>query len=311
MKTVRLGKTDLLVSRIGLGTAEIGFNYGIGAPTLPTEAEAIGFLNKAADLGITFFDTANYYGLAEERIGKSGILKNPRVIVETKCAQFLEKGENFTGQELEIKIRNQVTDSLKKLRVPVIDILMLHGPSQEQLEDGELIKTMRRLKQGGLVRFLGVSSRGEENALAALNAGIDVLQVAYSILDQRMAKRVLPLARRLGVGIVSRSALLKGALTLSRHQLPDKLVPLRQQVDKVEELAIASGLSLVTLAIRFVLNNSYIDTTLIGTNKVANLEKAVLALETEQLPEKILAQLENFALTDLEQIDPAKWPPLQ
>lgn len=311
MERVVLGKTGLLVSRLGLGTAEIGFSYGIGTPTLPTEAETIGFLKKAVDLGITFFDTANYYGFAEGRLGQSGITKIPNIVVETKCAQFLEKGENPTGQELEAKIRSQVADSLQKLQLPMIDILMLHGPSKEQLEDGELLNIMRQLKREGLVRFLGISSRGEENALAAINAGIDVLQVAYSILDQRMAKQVFPLARRSGIGIVSRSVLLKGALTPLRHQLPDKLAPLRQQADKIEELAVTNGMDLVTLAIRFVVGNPQISTTLIGTNEIANLKNVILASEMGPPAEKILGQLGNFVLTDLEQIDPAQWPPLQ
>src|SRR3989344_5280041 len=100
-----LGKTDLRVSRLGLGTAEIGFAYGLGNPELPNETEALTLLQQAVELGVTFFDTANYYGLAEERLGKSGVLKNPDVVVCTKCAQFLEKGEYFAPAELEAKIR--------------------------------------------------------------------------------------------------------------------------------------------------------------------------------------------------------------
>ena len=89
MDGATLGRTRLKVSRIGLGTAEIGFSYGLGARPLPSEMEAITLLRRAVDLGITFFDTANYYHLAEERIGKSGILENPAVMAETKMAPFL------------------------------------------------------------------------------------------------------------------------------------------------------------------------------------------------------------------------------
>ena len=137
MKIERLGKINLLASRIGLGTAEIGLAYGLGDRPLPSESEAIGLLKQAVDLGVTFFDTANYYGLAEERIGKSGILRNSNVIVETKCAQFLEKGEYFSPSELAVKIRSQVDDSLTKLRIETLPILMLHGPNQEQIKKGE------------------------------------------------------------------------------------------------------------------------------------------------------------------------------
>ena len=311
MNRVTLGKTNLQVSRISLGTAEIGFNYGIGERPLLDTGRADSFLKQGLELGINFFDTANYYGEAEKRLGQSGLTRETGVVIETKCAQFLEKGEYFSDKEIEDKIRAQVADSLSKLKLSILDILMLHGPSQEQLADGKLIKIMHKLKQEKLIRFLGISSRGEENALAALNTDIDVLQVAYSVLDQRMAKHVFPLAQNLGVGIVSRSTLLKGALTPLRHQLPEKLLPLKLQADKINQLAEENHMDLPTLAIRFALSNHYIASVLIGTNKIDNLQKAVLASEAGPLPEKILHQLEKLQLTDLEQIDPAKWPPLK
>src|SRR3989344_5986387 len=124
MEIKNLGRTKLNVSRLGLGTAEIGFAYGIGPRTLPSEKEAVDFLKEAADLGITFFDTANYYGTAEERIGKSGILKNPDIIVETKCAKFLEDGSDYSAAEAERLIREQVETSLTLLKVDALPILM-------------------------------------------------------------------------------------------------------------------------------------------------------------------------------------------
>ena len=114
-----LAGANLQVSRIALGTDEIGFAYSIGEATLITETEAIDFLKKTVDLGVTFFDTANYYGLAEERIGKSGILKNPEIIVETKCAQFLEKGEYFSRLELEKKIKKPLIKEKEPINTEV------------------------------------------------------------------------------------------------------------------------------------------------------------------------------------------------
>ena len=311
MTTNPLGKTGLSVSRLGLGTAEIGFSYGIGDRPLPTEAEAISFLQKVTELGITFFDTANYYGESEVRLGKSGVLNNPNVVVETKCAQFLEKGEYFSPVELEEKIRAQVNDSLEKMRVPTLSILMLHGPSREQIEEGVLLHILQKLKQEGLIKFIGISARGEGPALAAVSAeGVDVVQVAYSILDQRMAKEVLPLAQKRGVGIVNRSVLLKGSLTPLRAKLPVGLEPLRTATDKIEEIAISLGMDLPTLAIRFAISNPLIATSLIGTNKIENVQKALNALAEGPLSGEVITKLEACAVTDIAQIDPAHWPKL-
>src|SRR3989338_5072083 len=123
METKLLGRTNLKVSRLGLGTAEIGFAYGIGLRTLPSEDEAVKLLKKAVNLGINYFDTAYFYGLAEERIGKSGITKLPEVVIATKCGQFLEKGEDPRERELEQKLREQVETSLRNLKVDSVPIL--------------------------------------------------------------------------------------------------------------------------------------------------------------------------------------------
>jgi len=306
-----LGRTGLPVSRLSFGTAEIGFAYGIGSRPLPTEDEAVTLLKYAVERGVTFFDTASYYGLSEERIGASGILNNEHVLVETKCAQFLEKGEYFTPAELEQKIRVQVTESLAKLRVDTLPILMLHGPSAEQIAAGELIDILKTLQREGLVRFTGVSTRGEESPLAALASGaFDVIQVAYSILDQRMSANVLTTAARANVAIVNRSVLLKGALTPLRSHLPSGLEPVQQRVQQAEHIAVAIGTDLPTLAIRFALSNPHITTTLIGTNKKEHLDRAIAAVEAGPLSEEILTTLRTLALTDIHYVDPAHWPKL-
>ena len=304
-----LAGANLQVSRIALGTAEIGFAYGIGKATLITETEAIDFLKKTVDLGVTFFDTANYYGLAEERIGKSGILKNPEIIVETKCAQFLEKGEYFSRLELEKKIREQVASSLDKLKIDCLPILMLHGPSKEQIEKGELIEIMAKLKKEGKFQFAGVSTRGEESPLAAIASDFfDVIMVAYSVLDQRMSKKVLPAAQKKNIGIVNRSVLLKGSLTSLREKLPPALDLLKKSIREAEKIADELGIDLPALAVRFTLSEPAITTTLIGTDKIEHIKTAVEAVKAGLLPVEIIKKLRALAITDPKQVDPAQWP---
>ena len=267
-----LGRTNLKVSRLGLGTAEIGFAYGIGLRTLPEEKDAINLLKKAIDLGVSYFDTAYFYGLAEERIGKSGIAKYPNVVIATKCGQFLEKGEDPRGQELDKKLREQVETSLKNLGVDSVSILMLHGGSEEQIKRGELIDILKKLQKEGKARFLGISTRGEEAPLAAIESGaFDVVQTAYSILDQRMTNKVLPWALKENIGIADRSVLLKGSLTRLASKLPKGLELLRENSGKARKIAEELGCDLPELAIRFTLSEPSISTSLIGTNKIENL----------------------------------------
>lgn len=303
-----LGKTDLRISRLGLGTAEIGFAYGLGSPQLPSEDEAIELLQKAVELGVTFFDTANYYGLAEERIGKSGILQRPEVVVCTKCAQFLEKGESYTADEAEKKIRAQIDDSRRQLGLDVLPLVLLHGPSVRQLEEGFLSGLMHTLREEGALRYWGASVRGEESALAAIAAGVDALQVAYNIADQRMVGRVFAAAQERGVGIINRSLYLKGVFVGKAAYLPESLAPLKDMATKAQRIADELGVSLPELALRYTLSEQAIGVGLIGTANQEHLERAVRALSKGPLPADVVESLRGLALQDPDQIDPARWP---
>lgn len=303
-----LGKTELKVSRLGLGTAEIGFAYGLGSPELPQEADALALLADAVEAGVIFFDTANYYGLAEERIGKSGIMRNPDVVVCTKCAQFLEKGEYFTPAELEAKIREQVQSSLRTLGLSALPLLLLHGPSAQQLQEGTLTAIVKKLQNEGSIRSWGASTRGEEPALAAIAAGADAIEVAYNIADQRMARRVFPAAAQKGVGVINRSVYLKGAFAGKAGHLPDSLAPLKAAVASAQSVADRLGIPLPELALRFALSESAINVSLIGTAKREHLISAVQALAQGPLPEAAVAALRALAIETEAQVDPAQWP---
>ena len=287
MTNAILGKTHLTVSRLGLGTAEIGFAYGIGERSLPSEKEAIDLLHRAVELGVTYFDTANYYQLSEKRIRKSGILKNKNVVVGTKCANFLEKGVRLTPAETKRMVSEEVDDSRKKLGLDSLPILMIHGPSKSDIESGIITDILGDLLSRKIILHAGVSTRGEEAPLSAAQHQIfRVLQIAYSIADQRMESRVLPMASNKNIGIINRSVLLKGSLTPLRKNLPSELAELVQTADKAEKIAAELGTSLPSLAIRFALSNDKIATSLVGTGNISNLEKSVKAAENGRNPAK-------------------------
>jgi aryl-alcohol dehydrogenase-like predicted oxidoreductase len=126
-----------------------------------------------------------------------------------------------------------------------------------------------------------------------------------------MEPKVFPTAQKAGVGIINRSVLLKGSLTALRTKLPAGLEGLQQTVDEIEAIAREIGTDLPTLAIRFALNNPCISSSLIGTNKLGNVEKAIRALEAGPLPPEIAARLHKVALNTPNQVDPAQWPKLQ
>lgn len=304
-----LGKTGLSISRLGLGTVEIGLPYGINVTALPSNKEAETILKTAIDLGITYIDTARGYGVAEERIGNSGIKNIKDVVIGTKCAQFLEQGEDPRDKELEHRIRDDIEASLRNLRVDSLQLVQLHGGSAEQIKRGELIAIMQKLLDEGKVQHIGITTRGKEAALAAIKSDFfETIQTAYSILDQRMAEHVLPQAQTSNVGVICRSVLLKGALTPAVAKLPPELAPLKKSAKKAKQIAAEIGCDLPALAIRFAASNSAISTVLLGTTKPKHLQTAQQAIEEGSPPNSILQKLAKCAINEPSQVDPAQWP---
>jgi len=309
LKQRTLGRTGLKVSEIGLGTTVIGYVYGIGPRDLPPEDEVLKFLHEVVERGVTFIDTGSFYGVAEERIGRSGVAKLPGVIVSTKCGHVLDRAEAITDKDLAKIMRNDVEASLQKLGLDHLELVQVHGGTAERIKDGSIIGAMQKLKDEGKVRFVGISTRGEEAPLSAIESGFfDVLQLAHSILDQRMTKRVFAEARKRNIGIINRSALLKGALTPAAEHLAPVLSPLKKNSDAAKKIAECLGIDLSTLALRFALSNDAISTVLVGTNKFKHIESALRAAADGPLPEDILKELSALAIDDPLQVDPKNWP---
>ncbi len=311
MNQRKLGRTGLSISPLGLGTVELGLPYGIGVKDLPTEQEADRILKTAVELGVTYIDTARGYGVAEERIGKSGVGKLPGVVIGTKCGQFLKNEPDLHGPELEKRLRADIDTSRTMLKQEQLQLIQLHNELPDFTDFRELIEIMQKLKDEGKIAHVGISTRGEVAALAAIESGFfETMQLAYSILDQRMAPRVLPLAQEKNVGIINRSVLLKGALTSSHVKLPEQLSTLKKNAAQAAEVAKKIGMELPMLAMRFVISHPAVSTALIGTVHVEELKTALAATAQGTLPSEILTKLYTLAIDDPIQVDPAQWPPL-
>lgn len=305
----QLGKTNLAVSKIGLGTVEIGLAYGIGSKELPSDQEAETILKSAVEMGVTYIDTARGYGVAEERIGKSGVSQMDNVVVGTKCGQFLKNEPNLHGAELEKRIREDIETSRKLLKRDQLQLVQFHNELPDFTDFNELSEIFQKLKDEGKVQHFGIATRGEEAPLAAMTTGFfATIQMAYSILDQRMAPNILPAAQEKNIGVINRSVLLQGALSPKVDMLPATLNPLKEQSKKAAAIAEAANMTLPTLAFRFVLSNPAISVALLGTTKPHWLKAAIEAEQAGPLSSDILAELKTLALDDPNLVDPGRWP---
>ena len=305
----RLGRTDLQVSEISLGTVELGMDYGIpgqGDHLQPSEADAARTLNCALDLGINLIDTAQAYGESEVIIGRALKSRRSEYILATKISSV--SWEGYTGTELREQVAASITESLRMLQTDTIDLLYIHNATPELIQCGEIVETMQRAQDAGYARFIGTTTYGEAAPLAVLEDGrFDCIQLAYNLLDRQFEERVLPLAKENDVGVVIRSVLLKGALTYRYAHLPEELRELRIVVDEVNSLCRAQSSSLPELAYRFVLAHPAVSTALVGTGRVHELQEIVSFAGCDALQPELLHDIREVVVSP-DQLNPGTWP---
>ena len=309
-----LARTGLSVSEISLGTVELGMEYGLkeeNESSVPAETDARNLLNRAVDSGVNFIDTAAQYGNSEEIIGRALEDRRSEYVLATKCMHRLDEGLDYAASRRSIS--ESIDQSLSRLRTDYIDLLQVHGRDMLELEermirDGAVMEELEKARKAGKIRFTGYSSYSEDAALAAIEDGRwDTLQIACNILDRRYLKCVIPEARKRGVGIIVRSALLKGALTDKNRFMPERLKPLIDHVERLVDIQSATRYSLPEMALRFVLSIPDISTIIVGADRIAYLEEAVSTSDGEGLSEEILVELEDMALDDPYLLNPGNW----
>jgi aryl-alcohol dehydrogenase-like predicted oxidoreductase len=313
MRFNRLGRSELTVSALALGTVELGLDYGIAAPgdfgRPPVEA-AIRLVHAAIDAGFTLIDTARAYGSSEEVLGQALAGRRGQVILATKIVTQAPGGVPRRGAELRRHMLDSLATSLAALRTDYVDLWQIHNVDQHVLDEAEAIASVfAEARAAGMVRSVGGSFYGPDLPLAALEYDLfDVMQITYSVLDQRVADRLLPAAARQDVGIMARSVLLKGALTERAEHLPDHLHSLRLRSRAYRELVAAAcpDATPAQAAIAFALTEPAIHTVLIGVRTEAEL-RANLAALTVDLSAATRSQLASLRLDNADLLNPGTW----
>ena len=306
MEYREITRADLRVSRITLGTVELGMEYGIGAPgkvNRPQTAEAEAIIRTAMENGINLFDTAPAYGESEAFVGialrKAG---NTDVHIATKVGPF---GDNAISADT---VRQSLERSLRNLNRERLDLVQIHNATARQLFDSPLMDILVQARDQGKIGAIGASVYGEEAALASLtHPDIATLQIAYNLLDQRMAERVLPVAKERGIAVLGRSVLLKGVLTGRRQHLPAHLDKLRGFAETAADWAKGHALTLPEAALRFCLADDALSSVLIGISSLQELNTALEMAGKGPLQTDQCAEACKLAVSDETLIDPRFW----
>src|SRR3954463_8999820 len=210
MKYRKLGQNEQL-SAIGLGCMSMSHAYGV-----PDDDESIATLHNALDLGINFWDTADFYGSGknEELISKVLKANRDKIFIATKFgfrATDDGKGSTFDGSPA--YMQKAVDASLRRLNVDVIDLYYAHR-IDPVIPVEEMVGAMSDLVKQGKVRYLGLSEAGV-NSIKRAHAihPIAALQSEYSLLTRGVEKEILPLCKQLGITFVPYSPLARGLMT--------------------------------------------------------------------------------------------------
>jgi aryl-alcohol dehydrogenase-like predicted oxidoreductase len=307
MKTVKLGSEGAIVSRMGLGCMGMSEFYGER-----NDEESTATLLRALDLGITFLDTADTYGIGdnEELIGKTIKGRRNEVFLATKFANYRKK-EDPTFWEIKGSpeyVHAACDASLKRLGVDHLDLYYQHRVDPS-VPIEETVGAMAELVRAGKVKYLGLSEASPATIRRAHKVHpITALQTEYSLWERHVEEEILPTVRELGIGFVPYSPLGRGFLTATitkkedlgasdfrAERYPrfsgDAFDKNQVLVERVKAIAEKKGVKAGQLALAWVLAKGEDLVPIPGTKRRKYLEENTAAADI-QLSSEEVAELE-------------------
>lgn len=258
MEKRQFGKTDMLVSVLGFGGAEIGFE---GAPVNDVKE----ILRAALDAGLNVIDTAECYMNSEELIGEAVGNRRNDFYLFTKCGHK----ENFSGDAWSgTDITNSIDRSLKRLRTDHLDLVQLHSCDQNILKQGDAIEALKKAKEAGKTRYIGYSGDGQD-AVYAINTGaFDTLQTSVSIADQESIDLLLPLAQKHNMGVIAKRPIANAAWRSSSKPENTYIQPYWERLRELKyEFINGNPEYSAEVALRFTLSLPWVHTMIVGTKR--------------------------------------------
>ena len=306
----RFGRTGWMVSDIGYGMWGMGSDWS-GSD----DEESLEALQQSVDLGCNFFDTAWGYGAghSEGLLGQL-VRANPQVKLYT-ATKIPPKNFKWPSQRqftLEDcfppdHIEEYVYKSLVNASLDSFDLMQFHTWEDKWTADDRWAQKLDDLRSQGLIRAIGISLNRWEpwNGVQTVRSGlIDSVQVIYNIFDQNPEDELFPACQEMDVAVIARvpfdEGTLTGALTKDStwpegdwrktYFVPENLIPAVERADALKPL-VPQGMTLPEMALRFILSNPVVSTTIPGMRKLRHVEANIATSDADPLPETLLMEL--------------------
>lgn len=295
------GKTGIQVSAIGFGCWEIGGGYGS-----IEEDQFIHAVNRALDLGINCFDTAEAYGFgtSERSLAKALGSRRKDAVVVTKFGIGYKEAPNFRDSSRQ-RVMASIEKSLQNLNTDYVDVYMVHWPDvNTPFED--TMQALDDIIKQGKARCAGISNFRLAQLERSMQARrVDVVQYCWNMFDRRMQREIFPYCREQQIGVMAYGSLAYGLLTgvfsestdfgsddwrarrgrmgginLFQHLFGPEYFPKNLQVvEELKRLAATYHKSLPQFALRWTLSNSVVSTALVGCRTPSEVDDNVGALD--------------------------------
>ena len=305
METIPFGRTGLKVSQLCFGTMTIGSSQW--KPWVLDKADAEPLLKRCLDLGITFFDTANWYSIGEsERVVGStltSMVPRDQLVLATKAYYPMSDDPNDRGLSRK-HLLSSVDASLKRLGTDYIDLFVIHAfdpgtPIEETME------ALNDIVRSGKVRYLGASTMfawqfEQMNHVARQNGWTQFvnMQCQYNLLYREEEREMIPYCQDQGIAVTAFSPLARGWLSGSkkvRSQTDLSFIAFHgdkldlEIIARVEDLAAEHGVTKAEVALAWLYSKDAVCCPIIGASSVSQLEKNVSALDLELKVDEIAA----------------------
>lgn len=296
MKYRRLGKTELTVSVVGIGTWQFGGEWG----PPPSQDEVNRMFGRAKELGINLIDTAECYGdhLSESLVGKAIAGDRDQWIVATKFGHKFHSNFERTDEWSPQQVVQQLEASLRALGTDYIDLYQFHSGADAVFDQDDLWQVLKQQVQAGKIRHLGISIGSNDNlhqTQHATQVGAGAIQVVYNRLDRTPEERVFPECLAQDLGVLARVPLASGYLTgkykpgtdfvaqddVRSRQNKEEVQAKLKMVEQIKQTEVPAGVAMAPWAIAWCLQHPAVTCVIPGCKSIEQVESNASAADLD------------------------------